>query len=61
VAAVTSVRQASIPFSVLLGGLWLKEGLMGRRPKGVACVVHRYYRNRIFGVVQGRGIRCFWI
>ena len=31
VAAVTSVRQASIPFSVLLGGLWLKEGYMGRR------------------------------
>ena len=31
VAAVTSVRQASIPFSVLIGGLWLKEQGMGRR------------------------------
>ena len=31
VAAVTSVRQASIPFSVLIGGLWLKEPDMPRR------------------------------
>ncbi len=31
VAAVTSVRQASIPFSVLIGGLWLKERGMTRR------------------------------
>ena len=31
VAAVTSVRQASIPFSVLIGGLWLKEPDMTRR------------------------------
>lgn len=31
VAAVTSVRQASIPISVLLGGLWLKEKSMARR------------------------------
>ncbi len=31
VAAVTSVRQASIPFSVLIGGLWLKERDMTRR------------------------------
>ncbi len=31
VAAVTSVRQASIPLSVLIGGLWLKEQATGRR------------------------------
>lgn len=31
VAAVTAVRQASIPFSVLIGGLWLKEAALGRR------------------------------
>ncbi len=31
VAAVTSVRQASIPFSVLIGGLWLKERGMTQR------------------------------
>lgn len=31
VAAVTSVRQASIPFSVLIGGLWLKESRMSSR------------------------------
>ena len=31
VAAVTSVRQASIPFSVLIGGLWLKESGMRLR------------------------------
>lgn len=31
VAVVTSVRQASIPFSVLIGGLWLKEQGMVRR------------------------------
>lgn len=30
-AAVASVRQASIPFSVLIGGLWLKERDMGMR------------------------------
>ena len=30
-AAVASVRQASIPFSVLIGGLWLKERDMGQR------------------------------
>ena len=30
-AAVASVRQASIPFSVLIGGLWLKERDMGLR------------------------------
>lgn len=31
VAAVTSVRQASIPISVLIGGLWLKEMGMAQR------------------------------
>ena len=31
VAAVTSVRQASIPISVALGGLFLREGAMLRR------------------------------
>ena len=31
VAVVNSVRQASIPFSVLLGGMWLKETDMGQR------------------------------
>ena len=31
VAAVTSVRQASIPISVLLGGMVLREGAMVRR------------------------------
>ncbi len=31
VAAVTSIRQASIPVSVLIGGLWLKEEAMTRR------------------------------
>ena len=31
VAAVTSVRQASIPISVALGGLFLREGAMIRR------------------------------
>lgn len=31
VAAVTTVRQLSIPFSVLLGGMVLKEALLGRR------------------------------
>lgn len=31
VAAVTSVRQASIPVSVLLGGLYLREGAIARR------------------------------
>ena len=31
VAAVNAVRQASIPFSVLLGGMWLKETDTGRR------------------------------
>jgi len=31
VAAVTSVRQASIPISVLLGGLFLREGAILRR------------------------------
>ena len=30
-AAVASVRQASIPFSVLIGGIWLKEQNMGMR------------------------------
>ena len=30
-AAVASMRQASIPFSVLVGGLWLKERDMGLR------------------------------
>ena len=31
VAAVTSVRQASIPISVLLGGFFLREGAIARR------------------------------
>ncbi len=31
VAVVNAVRQASIPFSVLLGGMWLKETDMGQR------------------------------
>jgi len=31
VAAVTAVRQASIPISVLIGGLWLREESMTRR------------------------------
>ena len=31
VAAVTSIRQASIPISVALGGLFLREGAMARR------------------------------
>lgn len=31
VAAITSVRQASIPISVALGGLFLREGAMVRR------------------------------
>ena len=31
VAAVTSVRQASIPISVLLGGFFLREGAILRR------------------------------
>jgi drug/metabolite transporter (DMT)-like permease len=31
VAAVTSMRQASIPVSVALGGLFLREGAMARR------------------------------
>ncbi len=31
VAAVTSIRQASIPVSVLLGGYFLKEGSVIRR------------------------------
>ena len=31
VAVVTSLRQASIPISVALGGLFLREGAMGRR------------------------------
>ena len=31
VAAVNAVRQASIPFSVILGGMWLKEADMGQR------------------------------
>lgn len=31
VAAVTSVRQASIPISVILGGLMFREGSMVRR------------------------------
>ena len=31
VAAVTSIRQASIPISVALGGLFLREGAMVRR------------------------------
>ena len=34
VAAVNAVRQASIPFSVLLGGMWLKEADMGQRILG---------------------------
>jgi drug/metabolite transporter (DMT)-like permease len=34
VAAVNAVRQASIPFSVLLGGMWLKEADMGHRILG---------------------------
>ena len=37
VAAVTSVRQASIPFSVLIGGLWLKE--RGMIPRLFASLV----------------------
>lgn len=40
VAAVTSVRQASIPISVLLGGLWLKEqGLLTRLGASVLLAV----------------------
>lgn len=31
VAAVTSVRQASIPLSVIIGGMWLKEKGVARR------------------------------
>jgi drug/metabolite transporter (DMT)-like permease len=31
VAAVTAVRQASIPFSVLIGGIWLRERAMAGR------------------------------
>ena len=31
VAAVTAMRQASIPISVALGGLFLREGAMARR------------------------------
>jgi len=31
VALVTSVRQASIPISVALGGLFLREGAIARR------------------------------
>jgi len=31
VAAVNAVRQAAIPISVVIGGLWLAEGAMGRR------------------------------
>ena len=31
VAAVISVRQASVPFSVIIGGLWLKEQHMPLR------------------------------
>ena len=31
VAAVTSVRQASIPISVMLGGFFLREGAILRR------------------------------
>ncbi|MCP5367099.1 MAG: hypothetical protein H6907_19960 [Hyphomicrobiales bacterium] len=31
VAAVAAVRQASIPFSVLIGGLWLKEARLVQR------------------------------
>ena len=31
VAVVNSVRQASIPISVLLGGIWLKETDMKQR------------------------------
>ncbi|MFD1157668.1 DMT family transporter [Roseovarius aestuarii] len=31
VAVVTALRQASIPISVALGGLYLREGAMGRR------------------------------
>ena len=31
VAAVTAIRQASIPISVALGGLFLREGAMARR------------------------------
>jgi drug/metabolite transporter (DMT)-like permease len=38
VAAVTSVRQASIPLSVLMGALWLGEGRMAGR-LGASLVV----------------------
>ncbi len=31
VAAVNAIRQAAIPISVVIGGLWLAEGAMGRR------------------------------
>ena len=31
VAVVNAVRQASIPISVLLGGMWLKEADMRQR------------------------------
>lgn len=31
IAAVTSLRQASIPVSVALGGLFLREGAIARR------------------------------
>ncbi len=46
VAAVNAVRQVAIPLSVLLGGMWLAEGGMGRRlaaglaiAAGVAVIV----------------------
>lgn len=34
VAAVNALRQAAIPISVLLGGMWLKEADMGQRILG---------------------------
>lgn len=38
VAAVTTVRQLSIPMSVLLGGMVLKEALLGRRLAASLCL-----------------------
>ncbi|MGJ3260251.1 MAG: hypothetical protein ACFE0S_11690 [Rhodospirillales bacterium] len=38
VAAVTTVRQLSIPVSVLLGGMVLKEALLGRRLMASLCL-----------------------
>jgi len=38
VAAVTAVRQASIPISVLLGGLMFREGSIVRR-FGASCLL----------------------